>query len=136
MELLQECPTNDFRCWFNMTGFGMEHIYWQLKVMKYYSFKQKLYSLFASQESTKIVAIKTVPVRKDTISYSMTHFFTLICIFPCSIPLFALNLFCFVLKYHLFNLILRERNNIFFIFVCSVKTPARKFSQLNKYFTE
>ena len=56
-----------FRSVSHMTYFVMKLIHLQHKVVKYYSFKRKLYSLFVSQESPKIVASKTLPAKIDTL---------------------------------------------------------------------
>ena len=51
-------------------------------MVKYYSFKWKCYSLYASQESPKIVARKTMPAKIDTIQCFMPiRTFTKITIF-------------------------------------------------------
>ena len=56
-----------FRSVSNLTYFVVKRIHLQFKVVKYYSFKLKLYSLFASQERPKIIASKMLPARIDTL---------------------------------------------------------------------
>ena len=50
-----------------MTYFVLKQIDIPLQVVKYCSFALKFYSLFASQDSLKIVASKTLPARIDTL---------------------------------------------------------------------
>ena len=52
-------------------NFVMKLFHLQLEVVKYYYFKWKLHSLFASPESSKIAASKTLPAKIDTIQCVM-----------------------------------------------------------------
>ena len=70
-----------------MTYFVTKRFHLQLKLVKYYSFKGKLYSLLASQESPKIVASKTLPAKIDTLQCFMTIWKIIeINIFACFSP--------------------------------------------------
>ena len=76
-----------FRSGSCMTYFVMKRIQLPFKVVKYYSFKWKLYSLFASQESPKIVASKMLPAKVDTLQCFMPIWkCTKISKFPCFSP--------------------------------------------------
>ena len=61
----------NFKSVSKMTYCVMKRIHLELKVVRYYSLKLKLYSLVASQESTKIVASKTLSAKMDTLQCFM-----------------------------------------------------------------